>query len=191
MRMGVCPTCGAWDYEGVTCSRCGTLIASRDAVSTGAAPARTSRAVTLGTGPASRGVGKTRKTLAGIAGALFVVVVIPALIFAIIYGIDRGHVSSGHEGSGQTSLAYQQPLTDVQSASALLQLIASRPSYDAYVVDYPDAVSGQTQEFGYVFSSDTVIWIYTQPNGTPFTDTWKGHGIQRITRESEGGTLDD
>ena len=191
MRMGVCPTCGAWGYEGVKCSRCGTPIASRDAVASGAAVGRTSQAVTLKAGSAKRGVVKTRKTLAGIAGALFVIVVVPAVIFAIIYGIDRGHVSYSHEGSGQTSVQYQQPLTNVQSASALLQLITSRPSYDAYVVDYPDAISGQTQQFGYVFSSDTVIWIYTQPNGTPLTDTWKGHGIERITRESEGGDLND
>jgi hypothetical protein len=26
MRMGVCPTCGAWDYEGGMCGRCRTVI---------------------------------------------------------------------------------------------------------------------------------------------------------------------
>jgi len=191
MRMGVCPTCGAWDYEGVVCSRCGTPIASREAVATKGASAQTSQAVTLRPGSAGRGVSKTRKTLAGIGGALFVVVLVPAVIFALFYGIDRGHVSYSHVGSGQTSLTYQEPLTNVQSASAVLQLIASRPSYDAYVVDYPDAVTGEPEEFGYVFSSDTVVYISTNPDGTPFTYTWKGHGLQRITRESQGGDLDD
>ena len=39
MEMGVCPTCGTWDYDGMSCARCGTRVSAAKPAVTPQAPA--------------------------------------------------------------------------------------------------------------------------------------------------------
>ena len=92
--------------------------------------------------------------------------------------------------SGTTSINYSEALKDTESSAALLALIDSRPGYDSYVVTYDDYAGDYPQKLKYVFSSDVVTFTYSQPDGTPVSMTWEGHGIERLTNDANGEGLD-
>ena len=139
-----------------------------------------------------------RKPAGGLKGGLAltgILVGVLLVIVAIIYAISMAHLNNSQaepQRSGVTAVDYAQPLTDPQSSTALLNLIESKPGYDTYAITYPCFVDGGPITFAYRFSTDSIVYQEIHNSGTPTVYlTWQGHGIQRIQREAQGGTLDD
>lgn len=185
-----CPLCGGATYEGATCWGCLAKAARAGLPAGPVVKVTPAGGRTPVRAPRLRLAGKM--AFGGLTFAAMLVAIM-VVIGAIVYGISEAHLrsSAASSRSGATSAAYAQTLSDPQSSSALLGLINSRPGYDLYRITFADPLGNQPQELGYVFSSDTVYYIYFQFDGTPVSFTWKGHGIERLRRESEGGTLDD
>lgn len=176
MEIDICPQCGGRHFRGRPClcesgpvTQLANVIPSRPA--------------------STRKVREWAKSAGRqILGALIIVVVVPAIIMGIVYGISSERLKHSPARSGETSAEYAQMLQDPQSAQALLDLVNSRPGYDLYTIRYLDPMGG-VETFSYEFSTDTVRYVpaYFEEGEQPLS--WEGHGIKRLEREAQGGSL--
>ncbi len=187
-----CPKCGTAFFRGGGCPRCGV---SEDGPT---GPEARHPVTPIASAKIQPTVRMTRSGLKNgmvFAGILLGVLVV---IVAVVYGVSSAHLKHDNTEtrSGQTTAAYDQALTDAQEGTALLELIDAKPGYRTYTISHPDfaeAVSGLrngTSTLSYDFETDEIAWT-DDGYSPPLRDTWEGHGLERLRRQAQGGSLDD